>query len=81
MKKLMITAALMAAIVVAKAQNYWVVESNGTQNSIVKIYNADHQLVNEKKLDRRIDINKKRERRLLDKFAKEPVLISRKHTS
>lgn len=72
---------LVLAGAAAFSQNYWVVETDKSKTTIVKIYNSDNQLVNEKKVDRRIDVNKKRERRMLDKFAKEPVLTAQRRTS
>lgn len=55
----------------AFSQNYWVVETNNNKTSIVKIYNESHQLVNEKKVERKIDINKRRERRMLNRLVKQ----------
>ena len=54
----------------AQAKNYWVVETNTTGRSIVKIYDAENKLVDELKVERRIDINKKKERRTLNKMVR-----------
>jgi len=70
----MITAALMVTLVVAKAQNtqsYWVVETEKEKGSIVKIYNSENQLISESKVARRIDVNKKKERKMLNKLVKQ----------
>jgi len=70
MKKLMITAALMVTMVVAKAQNYWVVETDKTNVSVVKIYDSKDQLISESKLARRIDITKRKHRKRLDQMVR-----------
>ncbi|MEJ0034025.1 MAG: hypothetical protein WDO15_28500 [Bacteroidota bacterium] len=71
MKKIVITAALMVAMIAANAQakrNYWVVETIAPGTSIVKIYDLNNQLVSEKNAGRRIDITKKKERKMLNKM-------------
>lgn len=72
MKKIVLTVALMVTMLAAKAQNFWVVETGTTNQSIVKIYNANNELLNEIKVERKINIRKKKERRALDKLAKSP---------
>jgi hypothetical protein len=74
MKKLALIAALLTLCAGAYAQNYWVVEaeSKTAKTSVVKIYDAANNLVNETKIDHRIDINKKKERRRLNRMARQP---------
>lgn len=78
--KLMIAAFLIAASVSAKAQNYWVVETEKTGNSVVKIYDSGDKLVSTSQFQRRIDINRKRERKMLNKMVKQqsPLLWSKR---
>jgi hypothetical protein len=69
MKKLTLTVALAAVCAGAYAQNYWVVETKGktSKESVVKVYDAANNLVSETKIDRLIDIDKKKERRKLNR--------------
>ena len=84
MKKIVMTMGLLLAVGAtclpageAFSQNYWVVETDKTNNSIVRIYNTEHQLVSESKAGRRIDITKKKERRMLDKLVKQNEALAR----
>jgi hypothetical protein len=76
MRKLTIIAFLLTVFAVANAQkkeNYWVVETDGktARHSIVKIYDGANNLVNERKIDRLIDINRKKERRRLNRMLRQ----------
>jgi len=70
----MLTAAILVTMInVANAQdakNYWVVETSPAGKSIVRIYDINNKLVKESNVARRIDINKKRERKMLNKMLK-----------
>lgn len=86
MKKMTIIAFLLTAFTVANAQKketYWVVETEGkmAKNSVVKIYGLANDLLNESKVDRVIDISKKKERRRLNRMARQfegPLLWSKR---
>lgn len=70
----MITVALVAAVVVANAQegkNYWVVENDSSGRSLVRIYDGDNRLVSTSNVNRRINILKKKERKMLNKMVKQ----------
>jgi len=75
MKTIIVTVMLVLVIAGANAQNkesYWVVESNSTdKKTIVKIYNTENKLVSEQNVERRIDIRKKKDRRMLNKMVKQ----------
>ncbi len=70
MKTLMI-AALMFIGFQLSAQNYWVVETGKEKTSVVKIYDSSNKLLSEQKFARRIDIKRKKERKLLDRMLKQ----------
>ena len=69
MKTMILTMGLVLTTAAAFSQNYWVVETSKENISIIKIYNSDNQLVSESKTEKRIDINKKKHRRMLDALA------------
>lgn len=75
MKTIIGTALLTLIMLSAGAQsktNYWVVESNTTsKGSIVKIYDINNNLIKEQAVARRIDITKKKERKMLNKLTKQ----------
>jgi hypothetical protein len=52
----------------ARPELYWVIETNKYQRdySVVKFYDPDHNLVHEVRLDKRINIEKRRDRHKLD---------------
>lgn len=75
MKKLVMTAVLLTAFAAANAQdkNYWVVETKGEHKdrSVVKIYDTNNNLITETNVARVIDINKRKERKKLNRMLKE----------
>lgn len=71
MKKMMITVGFVFAITIAYSQNFWVIENQATGPTIVKIYAADNTLVSEQKLKRRVDISRKRDRKMLNKMVRQ----------
>lgn len=62
-----------SAVAQARPELYWVVETNKYQRnySVVKFYDLEHELVHEIKLDKRINIEKKRDRHKLDRVVGE----------
>ncbi|HMJ69180.1 MAG TPA: hypothetical protein VK508_09795 [Cyclobacteriaceae bacterium] len=73
MKKIALMVALLTVCAGAYAQKYWVVEteSKTARVSIVKIYDTSNNLLSETKIDRLIDINKKKERRRLNRMVRQ----------
>jgi hypothetical protein len=76
MRKLAITVTLLVVCAAAYAQqktNYWVVEMNGENpgKSVVRIYDAENNLVGESSVDRKIDIHSKKERKMLNRMARQ----------
>jgi hypothetical protein len=72
MKKMMMTIGLVLLVAAAYSQtseNYWVVETDSARRCVVKIYNSENKLVSETPVERRIDINKKKVRRMLNRMA------------
>lgn len=67
---LMISVLAASATYGQRRDTYWVVETQGktAKQSIVRIYDAGNNLVNEKTINRLIDINKKVERRRLNRM-------------
>lgn len=65
--------AVCAAGFAQKKETYWVVEMEGktATYSIVKIYDVANNLVTERRVDRAIDIHKKKERRRLNRMLKQ----------
>ena len=51
---------------------YWVIESNihSSDKTTIKVYNLVEQLIAQKEVQRRIDITRKKDRKMLDKFVK-----------
>jgi hypothetical protein len=85
MRKLAITVTLLVVLGTAYAQdkaNYWVVETSGktATETIVKIYDANHNVIRETRVDRLIDIKKRKERKKLNRMVKDvnPVLWSKR---
>jgi hypothetical protein len=76
MKKMMMTIGLVLSVAAAYSQNYWVVETDSARRSVVKIYNSENKLVSETAVTRRIDINKKKERKMLNKMLKQNSELS-----
>ena len=77
MKKMMVTVAFMVTMVVANAQekNYWVVETDSAGRSVVKIYDVDNRLVSASTAERRINIHKKKERKMLSRMMKQTTQL------
>lgn len=73
MKTLALVALLWTAFGTAQAQTFWVVETEGktAKRSVVKIYDAANNLVQERTVDRLIDIRKKKERRRLNRMLRQ----------
>ena len=69
MRKMIMTMGLVLTAAAAFSQNYWVVENEKRNVSIVKIYDSNNQLVSESRIEKRIDINKRKVRRMLYKLA------------
>lgn len=85
MKALVLTLTVLAATAAygQKKETYWVVETEGktAKQSIVRIYDVANNLVSEKTVDRLIDINKKKERRKLNRMLRHqdgPLLWSKR---
>ena len=51
---------------------YWVIESNinSKDKTIVRVYNLVEQLLAEKEIQRHVDITRKKDRKMLNKFVK-----------
>lgn len=69
----------------ARPELYWVVETNKHQRdfSVVKFYDPEHNLVHEIKLDKRISIERKRDRQKLDQVINRYMqreVVNRKRT-
>jgi hypothetical protein len=75
MKAVILTLAVFAAVATygQRREGYWVVETEGktAKQSVVRIYDAGNNLVNERTVNRLIDINKKTERRRLNRLLKQ----------
>jgi hypothetical protein len=75
MKTFLLIALLATGFAGANAQkkdNYWVVETEGkSKNSMVKIYDSSNNLLTESKVDRVIDITRKKEKRRLNRMLKQ----------
>jgi hypothetical protein len=76
MKKFTLIVTLLAVfggVSAQKNETYWVVETEGrmAKQSVVRIYDASNNLVKETTIDRLIDINKKKERRKLNRMLKQ----------
>ncbi|HZY83037.1 MAG TPA: hypothetical protein VFE50_26140 [Cyclobacteriaceae bacterium] len=76
MRKLAITVTLLVVCAGAYAQekaNYWVVETNKENpgKTVVRIYDAENNLVDESNVDRKIDIKSKKERKMLNRMARQ----------
>lgn len=67
----MMTLGLMLTLAAGYSQNYWVVETDKKGTSVVKIYDAKNTLLSESKSSRRIDINKRKERKRLNRLLKQ----------
>lgn len=83
MRKLVFTVTLLAVFAGANAQektktNYWVVETNAksSEKSIVRIYDSQNNLVNETDVDRVIDVRSKKERKMLNRMARQNTVAN-----
>jgi hypothetical protein len=85
MKTLSTLLMMMSCVVFAQGQDYkgklfWVVETN--QNvpdySLVRFYDGDQTLVHEVQLDKRLDVNKRRDRKILVSMMKR---YTQRHTA
>ncbi len=72
MKMIAMMAMVMAAATTASGQdgNYWVVETNSNQKdkSVVRIYDEEHQLVHEARLDKLVDVRNRKDRKMLNRL-------------
>jgi hypothetical protein len=74
MKSLAMVVVFVATVAAAKGQSkYWVVETNSHQKdrSIVRIYDANHNLISEASIDRAINLSNRRDRKMLNRMAAE----------
>jgi hypothetical protein len=74
-RRLMVTCLLAGCLSVSQAiaqPAYWVIESNinSMDKTTIKVYNPLDQLIAEKEIQRRVDISRKKDRRMLNKFVK-----------